>query len=60
MKAEKDLPFDRSDMQLYPVSIPRQPPFTMLLHLMGQGDLQVPISQNVLLIGMSLKGWSLF
>lgn len=41
MKAEDDLPFDRSDVQLYPVSIPGQPPFTMLINLAGQGDLQV-------------------
>lgn len=55
VKAEEDLPFDRSDAQLYPVSIPWQPPFNMLLHLMGQGDLQVPFILIILLI----KRWSL-
>ena len=52
MKPEEDLPFDRSDTQLYPVSIPWRPPFTMLVNLMGQGDLQVTLPFRGLLIGM--------
>ena len=50
VKAEEELPFDRSDAQLYPVSIPWQPPFTMLVNLIGQGDLQVHIPLKAFLL----------
>jgi hypothetical protein len=33
-------PLKDSDMQLYPVSINHDPPFTMMTHLSGMGDLQ--------------------
>ena len=49
VKAEEELPFDRSDTQLYPVSVSWQPPFTMLVDLNGQGDLQVPLPLRVLI-----------
>ena len=41
VKPEQELPFDRSDKQLYPVSVIWQPPFTMMVDLVGAGDLQV-------------------
>lgn len=41
MRTEAMLPFERSDKQMYPVSITWQPPFTMLVDLVGQGDAQV-------------------
>ena len=41
VRPEQELPFDRSDKQLYPVSVTWQPPFTMMVDLIGAGDLQV-------------------
>lgn len=35
------LPFDRTDQQRYPISVAWQPPFTMLVDLIGRGDVQV-------------------
>ncbi|CAK0732485.1 hypothetical protein CVIRNUC_000137 [Coccomyxa viridis] len=40
VRPEQELPFDRSDKQLYPVSVTWQPPFTMMVDLIGAGDLQ--------------------
>ena len=41
MSTEELLPFERSDKQRYPISVTWQPPFTMMVDLVGQGDLQV-------------------
>ena len=41
VKTEEMLPFDRKDEQRYPISIAWQPPFTMLVDLIGRGDVQV-------------------
>ena len=41
MSKEELLPFERSDKQRYPISVTWQPPFTMMVDLVGQGDLQV-------------------
>ena len=51
VRPEQELPFDRSDKQLYPVSVTWQPPFTMMVDLIGAGDLQVffhPQSPNLI------------
>ncbi len=42
VKPEELLPFERSDKQRYPVSVTWQPPFTMIVDLIGQeGNIQV-------------------
>ena len=41
MRTEELLPFERSDKQRYPISVTWQPPFTMMVDLVGRGDLQV-------------------
>ena len=41
VRTEEMLPFERSDEQLYPISVTWQPPFTMLVDLIGRGDVQV-------------------
>jgi hypothetical protein len=38
---EVSLPYDLRAKQLYPVSVVWQPPFTMLVDLVGHGDAQV-------------------
>lgn len=40
-ETEPSLPYDLRAKQLYPVSMVWQPPFTMLLDLVGHGDVQV-------------------
>ena len=44
VRPEQELPFDRSDKQLFPVSVTWQPPFTMMVDLIGSGDLQVSLN----------------
>ena len=59
VKTDLELPFDRSDTQLYPVSVTWAPPFTMMVDLIGRGDLQVPLSSHVWIILLSqwAVGW---
>ena len=50
---EEALPNDVKGPRLYPVSILWEPPFTMLVHLVGHGSLQVSLSPSVIIAAMS-------
>ena len=50
---EEALPNDVKGPRLYPVSILWEPPFTMLVHLVGHGSLQVSLGTNVFVAAVS-------
>ncbi len=58
VKTEELLPFERSDKQRYPLSVTWQPPFTMIVDLIGRGNVQVLHISNFICCAVPEQDWS--